>query len=150
MKGKKLKIITGILAILVICLVSFVGVYKQNMNQMQNQVKGYHLTKDLKGYRELVFEVSDATEVLDSEGNIVGNTDNYSDETIASYSYQKTENKINGEENLNLENYQKAKKIIETRLKSLGVEDYNIGLDTQNGTIYLQIPEALCPQRPSR
>ena len=141
MKGKKLKIITGILAILVICLVSFVGVYKQNMNQMQNQVKGYHLTKDLKGYRELVFEVSDATEVLDSEGNIVGNTDNYSDETIASYSYQKTENKINGEENLNLENYQKAKKIIETRLKSLGVEDYNIGLDTQNGTIYLQIPE---------
>lgn len=141
MKGKKLKIITGILAILVICLVSFVGVYKQNMNQMQNQVKGYHLTKDLKGYRELVFTVSDATEVLDSEGNIVGNTDNYSDETIASYSYQKTENKINGEENLNLENYQKAKKIIETRLKSLGVEDYNIGLDTQNGTIYLQIPE---------
>lgn len=141
MKGKKLKIVTGILAILVICLVSFVGVYKQNMNQMQNQVKGYHLTKDLKGYRELVFEVSDATEVLDSEGNIVGNTDNYSDETIASYSYQKTENKINGEENLNLENYQKAKTIIETRLKSLGVEDYNIGLDTQNGTIYLQIPE---------
>lgn len=141
MKGKKLKIITGILVIFVICLVSFVGVYKQNMNQMQNQVKGYDLTKDLKGYRELVFTVSDATEVLDTDGNVVGNTDDYSDETIESYSYQKTENKVNSEENLNLENYQKAKTIIENRLKNLGVEDYNIGLDTQNGTIYLQIPE---------
>ena len=49
MKGKKLKIITGILAILVIGLVSFVGVYKQNMNRMQNQVKGYDLSKDLNG-----------------------------------------------------------------------------------------------------
>lgn len=141
MKGKKLKLITLILAILVICLVSFVGVYTQNMNQMQNQVKGYDLTKDLKGYRELVFEVSDATEVLDAEGNVVGNTDSYSDETIESYSYEKTDTKVNADEDLNTENYQKAKSIIETRLKSLGVEDYNLSLNTENGTIYVQIPE---------
>lgn len=141
MKGKKLRLITEILAILVICLVSFVGVYKQNMNQMQNQVKGYDLSKDLKGYRELIFELSDATEVLNSEGKVVGSTDDYSDSSIESNSYKKTETKINADEDLKTENYQKAKSIIETRLKSLGVEDYNIGLDTQNGTIYLQIPE---------
>ena len=141
MKGKKLKIITGILAILFIALVSFVGVYQQNMNQMENQVKGYSFTKDLQGYRELVFEVSDATEVHDSEGNLVGNTDNYSDETIESYSYEKTDIKVNPEENLTIDNYQKAKSVIETRLKSLGVEDYNLSLNTDKGTIYVQIPE---------
>lgn len=141
MKGKKLKLITKILAILVICLVSFIGVYKQNANKMENQVKDYEFGKDLKGYRELIFEVSDATEVTDSNGKVVGNTDNYSDSNIESYSYQKTDKKVNPDEELKLENYEKAKSIIEDRLKKLQVEDYNIGMDKENGKIYLQIPE---------
>ena len=95
MKGKKLKLITEILAIFVICLVSFVGIYTKNTNKMENKVKNYELSKDLKGYRELVFKVSDATEVLDSSGKVVGNTDNYTDSTIESNSYKKSENKKN-------------------------------------------------------
>lgn len=141
MKNKKLKLITEILAILIICLVSFVGVYGQNANKMVNKVKGYDLAKDLKGYRELVFSVSDAVEVKSSEGDVVGNTDTYSDSDIESYSYTKTENKVNSDENLTLENYKKCKEIIENRLKSLNVEDYNLSLNTENGTINLQIPE---------
>ena len=62
MKERKLKLITEILAIIVICLISFVGIYTKNANRMENQVKDYDLSKDLKGYRELVFKVSDATE----------------------------------------------------------------------------------------
>lgn len=141
MEGKNLKLITQILAILTICLIAFVGVYKQNNNKMQNEVKGYGLSKDLLGYRELIFKISDATQVVDSEGKVVGNTDVFSDEVITSNEYQKSETKINLEEDLNLDNYQKSKSIIETRLKKLGVEDYNIGLNTEDGTIYLQIPE---------
>lgn len=141
MKGKKIKLITEILAILVICLVSFLGVYKQNTNKMENQVKDYEFGKDLKGYRELVFEVSDATEVTDSNGKVVGNTDNYTDSNIEAYSYQKTDKKVNPDEELKLENYEKAKSIIEDRLKNLQVEDYNISMDKDNGKIYLQIPE---------
>lgn len=141
MKGRKLKLITEILAIIVICLISFVGVYKQKANKMENQVKGYEFNKDLKGYRELVFEVSDATEVKDSNGKVVGSTDEYSDSTIESNSLQKTDTKINSEEELKFENYEKAKSIIETRLKDLQVTDYNIGLDKETGKIYLQIPE---------
>ena len=94
MKGNKLKLITEILAILVICLVSFLGVYKQSANRMENQVKNYEFGKDLKGYRELVFEVSDATEVTDSNGKVVGDTDSYTDSSISSYSYQKTDKKV--------------------------------------------------------
>lgn len=141
MKGKKLKLITEILAIFVICLVSFVGIYTKNTNKMENKVKNYELSKDLKGYRELVFKVSDATEVLDSSGKVVGNTDNYTDSTIESNSYQKSENKINDDADLTEENYEKAKTIIEKRLKSLKVQDYNLSLNKENGDIYLQIPE---------
>ena len=141
MKGRKIKLITEILAIIVICLVSFVGVYTKSYNKMENKVKDYTLSKDLKGYRELVFKVSDATEVLDSTGKVVGNTDDYTDSTIESNSYQKTENKINSEDKLNAENYEKAKSVIEKRLKSLNVEDYNLSVNSENGDIYLQIPE---------
>ena len=141
MKGKKLKLSTEILAIFVICLVSFVGIYTKNTNKMENKVKNYELSKDLKGYRELVFKVSDATEVLDSSGKVVGNTDNYTDSTIESNSYKKSENKINDDADLTEENYEKAKTIIEKRLKSLKVQDYNLSLNKENGDIYLQIPE---------
>ena len=141
MKERKLKLITEILAIIVICLISFVGIYTKNANRMENQVKDYDLSKDLKGYRELVFKVSDATEVLDSNGKVVGNTDEYGDSSIETNSYQKTEKKINASEDLTKENYEKAKSIIEKRLKSLNVEDYNLSLDEENGNIYLQIPE---------
>ena len=141
MKERKLKLITEILAIIVICLISFVGIYAKNANRMENQVKDYDLSKDLKGYRELVFKVSDATEVLDSNGKVVGNTDEYTDSSIETNSYKKSENKINASEDLTKENYEKAKSIIEKRLKSLNVEDYNLSLDEESGNIYLQIPE---------
>ena len=141
MKGKKLKLITEILAIVVICLVSFVGIYTKKANKMENQVKDYELSKDLSGYRELIFKVSDATEILDSKGKVVGNTDNYTDSTIETNSYQKTENKINSDEELTEANYEKAKSIIEERLKSLRIQDYNLSLNKENGDIYLQIPE---------
>ena len=141
LKEKRLKLITEILAIVVICLVSFVGVYTKKANKMQNKVKDYVLSKDLKGYRELVFNISDATEVLDSSGKVIGNTDSYTDDKIESNSYQKTETKVNSDESLTKENYEKSKNIIEKRLKNLNVEDYNISVDENTGNIYLQIPE---------
>ncbi len=65
------------------------NIYKK-ANKMENQVKDYELSKDLSGYRELIFKVSDATEVLDSKkGKVVGNTDNYTDSTIETNSYKK-------------------------------------------------------------
>ncbi len=141
MKEKKLKLITQILAILVICLVSFVGIYTQNTNKVENSIKNYNLGNDLVGYRELVLKVSDAVQVVNSDGDVVGNTDNYTDSNIESYSYSKTENKVNPDECLNLDNYKRVKTIIENRLKTFGVTDYKFSLNNDNGTINLQIPE---------
>ena len=104
MKKSKLKLITKILAILTICLVSFVGIYMQKANKMENIVKGYELTKDLKGYREVTLELSDATEVLDSNGKVIGDTNKYDDDTIETNKYKKSETPINKEENLTKEN----------------------------------------------
>ena len=60
MKKDKLKLATKILAIVIICLISFVGVFVQNTNRMVNVVKDFTLSKDLKGYRQILLKVSDA------------------------------------------------------------------------------------------
>lgn len=141
MKEKKIKLITKILAILIICLVSFVGVYAKHTNKMINKVKDYQLSRDLKGYRELVFKVSDAKEVQNSNGEVIGNTDSYSDSTIEEQAFVKTENSVNSEESLTKENYEKAKEIIEKRLKGFNVMDYTLSLDYETGLIHLLLPE---------
>lgn len=141
MKEKRLRIITEILAIIAICLISFFGVYKQDANIMKNKVKKYNIGEDLTGYRELICEISDATEVQNSEGKVIGNTDTYDDSNIEAYSYEKTDTKVNPDEELKTENYQKSKNIIEKRLKNLGIQNYNIGVNKDNGTLSIQIPE---------
>ena len=40
---KKVKIITIILAIILVSLISFVGIYMQTQNRMENKVKDYQL-----------------------------------------------------------------------------------------------------------
>ena len=107
MKKSKLLVITKIFAIIVICLVSFGGIYVQKLNKMENITKEFKLSKDLSGYREVVLDV-------------------ISDES---------------EESKNVENYEKSKAIIEKRLKTLNVEDYNLSLNKETGKIYIQIPE---------
>ena len=50
-------------------------------------------------------------------------------------------NSENSDEEKTEENYQKAKTIIEKRLKKLGVEEYKIALNSENGEMIIQIPE---------
>ena len=141
MNKKVLKKVMKVLAILGICLISFIGIYVKENGVYKTQIKDYQISSDLTGYRELVFEVSDATLVLDSEGNKIGNTDNYSDETITQNSYQKSETKVNSDEDRNTENYNKVKAIIEKRLKGLGATNYNISINEETGKIFLRLAE---------
>lgn len=147
MKKSKLKLITKILAILVICLISFLGIYVQKNNNMQNIIKEYDLTKDLEGYRQIIFEISGATEVLDKDGKLVGNTDQYDDEAIKSNSYKNSKTPVNKDEDLKKENYEITKSIMEKRLKLMGVQDYTLSLDRQTGKMYLQLTEDAATDR---
>ena len=140
---KKIKLIAKILTITIICLVGFVGIYLPWKNPIENNnlVKEYNLNKDLKGYREVVLEVSDANKVLDSDKKVVGDTHSIDEATIKEQKYTKSDEKVNSSESLTEKNYEKSKSIIEERLKTLGVQDYNLSMDKQSGTIYIQIPE---------
>lgn len=140
---KKIKLIAKILTIIIICLIGFVGIYlpwKQPI-EMNNLVKEYNLSKDLKGYREIILKVSDANKVLDADKKVIGDTDSYDDDTIKEQNYTKSDEKVNSSEVLNEQNYEKSKSIIEKRLSKFGVQDYNLSMDKQSGIIYIQIPE---------
>ena len=109
---KKVKIATIILAIVLIVLVAFGGVYIKTQNRMEDKVKEYSLGRELKGERLIELKVS-------SEN---------SDETSSS-------------EELTTENYKTVKNTIEKRLKSLKSQDYTISLNEDDGTIVVELPE---------
>ena len=140
---KKLKLVAKVIAIVIICLIGFVGIYLpwKKPLEMNNSIKDFKLSKDFTGYREIILKVSDANKVLDSNDKVVGDTDSYDDSSIQSNSYKKSDEKVNSSESLNIDNYEKAKSIIEKRLQEFGVQDYNLSMDKQTGTIYMQIPE---------
>lgn len=108
---KKVKITTIILAIILVTLVAFAGVYIKTQNRMEDKVKDYTLGRELSGER--VIEVKVATGE-DSKPN---------------------------PEDLTEENYEIVKKTIEKRLQSFGAQDYTISLNYENGTIIVELPE---------
>lgn len=110
-KMKKVKIITIILAIILVTLVAFGGVYIKTQNRMENKVKEYQFGRELNASR--VVEIKIAT----SE-----------------------ESKPNPED-LTSENYNIVKKTIEERLNNLGAQDYTISLNEQDGTIRVELAE---------
>ena len=140
---KKIKVISKVIAIIIIILIGFVGVYLpwKNPVNMNNEIKDFSLGKDFTGYREIILNISEANKVLDSNKKVIGDTDSYDDETINSNKYTKSDEKVNSSESLNTENYEKSKAIIEKRLNAMGVREYNLSMDKETGKIYIQIPE---------
>ena len=111
---RKVKITTIILAIVLITLVAFGGVYIKTQNRMENKVKEYQLGRELKGGRVFEIKVSDGDEENPIEQN---------------------------PEDLTIENYEIVKRTLENRLNDLGAEDYTISLNEENGTIRVELAE---------
>lgn len=137
---KTVKILTIVLLIILVSMIGFFGIYKQNKNQMSNTVKNYSYAMDINGARTIKLKVNSETKevVKDSEGNII---EDATDEEIEQNGYVKEEVPNNVEEILTEENYKKSKAVIEKRLKTLGVEEYNISLNTKTGEMTIEIPE---------
>ena len=108
---KKIKITTIILAIILVTLVAFGGVYIKTQNRMENKVKEYTLGRELEGSRRVELKVKTSDESKTST------------------------------ENLTEENYQIVKNTIEKRLNNLGAEDYTISLNKEDGTIKVELAE---------
>lgn len=142
---KKIKTLTIVLAIVLITMIGFCGIYTQVQNRMENQVKDYTYAMDLKGSRNvrLTINKENKTIIKDAEGNIVkdAETENLTDEQIAEKGYIKEETPYNKEEVKTIENYKASKKIIEERLKKLEVDNYIIKVDESTGDILLELTE---------
>ena len=122
---KNVKIITIILAIVLISLVAFGGVYIKTQNRMEDKVKEYSFGRELEGERLIELKVSDGT----------------SDEDTTESTDASTEKSTINPEDLTVENYEIVKNTIEKRLKSLGAQDYTISLNKEDGTIRVELPE---------
>lgn len=140
---KKVKILTITLAIALISMVAFAGVYVTKQNRMEDKVKSYTYAMDLKGARTITLKVdtSKKTTIKDSEGKEVKNSSNLTDEEISEKGYTKEETDYNPSDVLNVENYKKSKEIIEKRLKELKIDNYVTRLNEQTGEIIVEIPE---------
>lgn len=124
-------------------MIAFFGVYTQVQNRMENQVKENTYAMDLEGNRSISLKVNTESENIlkDAEGKIVKQDEDLTDEQIAEKGYTKEERPYNGEEIKKVEYYKASQKIIEERLKKLGVENYIIKLNEQSGEIVIELPE---------
>lgn len=140
---KKIKILTIILAVILISMIAFFGIYSPVQNRMENKVKNYAYTMDLKGARTVVLKVNknNKTVIKDAEGNEVSDSESLTDEQLAEKGYTKEETPYNNEEILTKENYKKSKDIIEKRLKKLNVEQYVIKVNEETGDIIVELAE---------
>ncbi len=139
-KNVLLKILT-ILVIITICLISFIGIFIKNKNQMVNILPDYKLSMNLTGARTIKLAIDESTNevIYDSEGNV--STDGKNEDGTLKEGYTKKDEKVNPDEVLNSKNYAIVKEIMEKRLQTYGVEEYILKQDNDNGQITLEIPE---------
>jgi len=129
---KKVKLITLILIIILISLISFGGLYLKTDYKFENVLPEYKLGRNLSASRviEIVPDETVNTIIKDAEGNIV---DAEGENTV------KEEVPVNSPDILNKENFERTKEIVIDRLEQIGVTDYNIRLNEENGKIILEL-----------
>ncbi len=141
-KESTLKITLGILLILLLTLVGFFGIYKQEKNQMKNILPEYQMGMDLKGYRlvEMQVDTSSKDVIYDKEGKVVQSA---TEEEMEQNGYTKKQESVNPQEVLSEENYVAVKKILEERLKKNHFSDYALKQNKENGNITLELKDTL-------
>ena len=143
---KKVKILTIILAIILVTLIAFGGIYVQTQNRMENKVKDYELGRELKSQRVIELKIKESTSTDSENSSSDENTEtDSSKETENSEETTSTENESTENEStenkLTEKDYENAKKIMEKRLQALGAQDYTISLDKENGTVRVELAE---------
>lgn len=152
-----------ILIIILITLIAFVGVYTRKFNIYKDFIPEYKTGMDFDGYVELKFKLSNNSEEkevwVDPDGNFKGYVPEKEEETtseeqgpeevskeekqedISIFKKETKTIKDNEDSVLNKESYNRTKKLIEKRLRSVGVSEYNIHLDNSTGNLTIDMPE---------
>lgn len=168
-KVKLFKTITIILLIIAVSLISFVGVFRSKLNFKENVIPEFKYGMELAGNREFKFTLDTAAEdktvYLDENGNYKGTvveaeesdttTDLSLDATVEEtndvaaeeevnkvpYATEHILVKANEDDTLNKESYEKTKAIIQKRLETAQIPEYNLRLNTITGDLVLEVPE---------
>lgn len=135
--NKTLKLSLTILIIILVSIISFIGIYVLDKGRMVNIVNNYQLGMDLGGSRriELAVNTSKQTIKYDKDGKEIASND-----TTTTVERQE-ERSVNEENVLTSDNYKSSKNILENRLKTMAINDYEIRLNETNGNITINIPE---------
>ena len=136
-KMKKVKITSIILAIVLVTLIAFAGIYVKNQNRMENKVKDYALSKELEGKRIIDLKVKEAEDTATEQ--TTENTEENKEEGTETAKDTTEETEEAKQERIN--NYQTVKKTVEKRLKELKAQDYNVALNEEDGKIRVELAE---------
>ena len=143
-KNTKLKKMIIWLLVALLIIVGFFGVYTKKLNRLTNVIPDYNLGMDIKGNREFNLVIDNSEEektvYVDNEGNIAGEVID-EEKQVDGYTIEPKKIKVNNEENLTAENYEKTKEIIEERIKKIEINEYNIKLNNQTGNIVIEFPQ---------
>ncbi len=144
MKAQKvITMIAVIILVIIITVASFFGIYKKQEYKVANVVPSYLLGMELENSKIVDFAVDksiDSTTIYDKDGNEVTEKQEgveYTEEN----GYTTVTNKTNSDEVLTQDNYKLSKKIIDSRLKDLNIEQYKIRQNINTGSIQLEIPD---------
>ena len=158
---KTIKLITVLLFVTFVIVIGFVGIYVRVDGVWKNVLPEYNLGMELSGYNELHFELDKAEDTkeiyVDENGNYKGDVIRKQVETNSEGSTPsltnlteenpETEFKIesrtiprNDPSKINIENFEKTKKIIQKRLEQYSLYEYNIRQDSVTGKIVLEVP----------
>lgn len=131
-KNSALKLIVLVIAIVLVSLISFVGIYKLQNGQMVNIMPNYNLGKEFKGTRLITFTVDESTKEVKND-----ETETEGEETA-----ETTTVPVNSKEILTDSNYELVKDILVKRLINYGFIDYDLRIDKNTGTIALETGES--------
>lgn len=149
---KKLLAILLILLSIAIIVIAFIGIYLPNLNKLKNIVPNYKLSAEVDGIIEYRFKVDGSAEekqvYVDSNGNIrgevVSNSTDSSEESFVNDTGFNIETRLvkkNEDVALTKENFEKAKSIIEERLKNAGATEFAIRLDNITGNLVVELSQ---------
>ncbi len=158
------KLIAILLIVVLISVISFFGIYVKKDVVWENILPEYKTGMEFDGYMQLRYALDDTEEskeiFVDSEGNYKGDvlvslngettenneeTQNVAEEAeldvVNGYSKKNIVQKVNPDEKINIETFEKTKKIIQERIENQGEYEYNIRQDSITGELVLEVPD---------
>lgn len=144
---KTLNKVLVVLIVVLLSVVSFGGIYYKDKGSLVSRIPNYVLDADLEGYRQITLNVdTSSTEENTTEENETSEENTVTNDTVEEANNETEENNTTNEQTTEKKeytvgDYKKASETMKKRLKSLGVQNYQLLLDESTGKIVVRLPE---------